>query len=48
MMLGKQRPTRLVMEDALRKGEQSVLGVFDNEAERSSRQNLYQGLFEKT
>jgi outer membrane lipoprotein-sorting protein len=24
-MLGKQRPTRLVMEDALRKGEQSVL-----------------------
>ena len=25
MMLGKQRPTRLIMEDALRKGEQSVL-----------------------
>jgi outer membrane lipoprotein-sorting protein len=25
MMLGKQRPTRLVMEDALHKGEQSVL-----------------------
>jgi outer membrane lipoprotein-sorting protein len=25
LMLGKQRPTRLIMEDALRKGEQSVL-----------------------
>ena len=25
MMLGKQRPTRLIMEDALHKGEQSVL-----------------------
>jgi hypothetical protein len=25
MMLGKERPIRLVMEDALRKGEQSVL-----------------------
>lgn len=25
MLLGKQRPTRLVMEDALRKGEESVL-----------------------
>lgn len=25
MMLGKQRPTRLIMEDALRQGEQSVL-----------------------
>ena len=25
MMLGKQRPTHLIMEDALRKGEQSVL-----------------------
>lgn len=25
MLLGKQRPTRLVMEDALRKGEKSVL-----------------------
>ncbi len=24
-MLGKQRPTRLIMEDALHKGEQSVL-----------------------
>jgi hypothetical protein len=24
-MLGKQRPTRLIMEDALRKGEESVL-----------------------
>ena len=24
-MLGKPRPTRLVMEDALRKGEESVL-----------------------
>jgi hypothetical protein len=29
MLLGKQRPTRLVMEDALRKDEQSVLDYSD-------------------
>jgi hypothetical protein len=29
MLLGKQRPTRLVMEDALHKDEQSVLDYSD-------------------
>ena len=37
MMLGKVRPTRLVMEDALRKGEQSVLEYSVNEVAGSSR-----------
>ena len=43
-MAGKLRPTRLVMEDALRKGEQSVLDYSGDEAPRPARPGVHQGL----
>ena len=45
-MAGKRRPTRLVMEDALRRGAIGA-GLREHEASRSARQGVSQGLPEE-